>query len=146
MSDPTYQDDDIIELTLDDLAGEAADSATHPPQPPAPPVARPRPNDPPDGIDLAEPDVEADQPIRPIVQPRADRYRWQRPTNKDGTGATHVKTFTAKLRADTLAHLDEQINQWLDEHPEYEVKFVNTHIGPLKGKETEDALIVNVWV
>ena len=146
MPDPMPNDDEIIELTLDDLAGEAEAENAPPARPTASPPRRPQPNDPPDGIDLAEPDVEPAQAIRAIVQPRAEQYRWQRPTNKDGTGATHVKTFTAKLRADSLAHLDEQINQWLDEHPEYEVKFVNTHIGPLKGKETEDALIVNVWV
>ncbi len=77
-------------------------------------------------------------------QPHEDH--WQRQPNTTGTGAIHVKTFVAKLRLDAIEHLDKQVNQWLDNHPEYEVKFVTTNVGPLVGKRTEDALFVSVWV
>ena len=71
---------------------------------------------------------------------------WKRQPNVTGRGAIHVKTFVAKLRPDAIEHLDQQINEWLDNHPEYEVKFVTTTVGELIGKTTEDALFVNVWV
>jgi len=45
-----------------------------------------------------------------------------------------------------LKYLDEQINEWLDGHPEYEVKTVTTSIGLWTGKLKEPNLIVNVWV
>lgn len=77
---------------------------------------------------------------------RTEDKQWNRQTVADGTGAIRVKTFHAKLRDDALEFLDDQINQWLDTHPEYEVKLVTTTIGELKGKTVESALFVNVWV
>ncbi|MEM7577385.1 MAG: hypothetical protein AAF328_07895 [Planctomycetota bacterium] len=71
---------------------------------------------------------------------------WSRKTNVTGKGATHVKTFFCKLRPDAIQNIDEQVNDWLDKHPEYEVKFVTTTIGKLVGKNIEDALFMNVWV
>ncbi len=71
---------------------------------------------------------------------------WKRTPNATGTGAIHVKTFVTKLRLDAINHLDEQVNEWLDAHPEYEVKFVTTTIGKLVAKNTEDALFMNIWV
>ena len=73
-------------------------------------------------------------------------HQWNRQPNVTGQGAVRVKTFVAKLRPDAIEHLDEQVNEWLDKHPEYEVKFVTTAIGPMVGKITEDALFMNVWV
>jgi hypothetical protein len=63
-----------------------------------------------------------------------------------GAGAVKVKTFYTKLRADAIEFMDEQVNTWLEQHPEYEVKFVSSTIGPMVGKTTEPALIVSVWV
>lgn len=76
----------------------------------------------------------------------AGESSWRRMANADGTGATHVKTFYSKLRADALDFMDHQINEWLDAHPELEVKFATTTIGELTGKTKELALFVNVWV
>jgi len=72
--------------------------------------------------------------------------KWKRAPNTTGTGATHVKTFYAKLRVDALEFLDDQVNAWLDENPEFEVKFVTTTVGELAGKTKEAALFLNVWV
>jgi len=71
---------------------------------------------------------------------------WDRKPNTTGTGAIHVKTFVTKLRLDAIEHLDQQVNEWLDAHPEYEVKFVTTTVGTLVGKNSEEALFMNVWV
>ena len=77
---------------------------------------------------------------------KAHEDHWQRTPNTPGTGAIHVKTFVTKLRMEAIEHLDTQVNEWLDNHPEYEVKFVTTTIGTLFGKNKEEALFMNVWV
>ncbi|MEM1447362.1 MAG: hypothetical protein AAF911_05735 [Planctomycetota bacterium] len=77
---------------------------------------------------------------------KAHADHWNRTPNSTGTGAIHVKTFVAKLRLDAIDNLDEQVNNWLDLHPEYEVKFVTTSVGKLVGKISEDAIFMNVWV
>jgi hypothetical protein len=71
---------------------------------------------------------------------------WERTPNANGTGAIHVKSFHCKLTGDSLEFLDQQINEWLDAHPQYEVKSVTSSIGTWTGKSKEPNLIVNVWV
>jgi hypothetical protein len=71
---------------------------------------------------------------------------WNRQPNKDGRGATHCKTFVVKLRMDAIENLDAQINEWLDAHPELEVKFSTSSIGVLVGKINEPAMFIQVWV
>lgn len=72
--------------------------------------------------------------------------KWTRTPNTPGNGAIHVKTFVAKLRLDAVEHMDQQINEWLDAHPQYEVKFVTSSVGKLIGKNVEEAIFLSVWV
>ncbi len=72
---------------------------------------------------------------------------WNRTPNAPGTGAIHVRSFHCKFNEDSLAHLDQQINEWLDSHPQYEVKLVTTCHGEWKSKfGIEPCLVVQVWV
>jgi hypothetical protein len=86
--------------------------------------------------------------IRSFTQQLGEAHeeKWSRTPNTTGTGAIHVKSFHCKLTGDSLKYLDEQINEWLDGHPQYEVKSVTTSIGLWTGKLKEPNLIVNVWV
>jgi ABC-type glycerol-3-phosphate transport system substrate-binding protein len=72
--------------------------------------------------------------------------QWKRACSNTGTGATHVKSFHCKLSGEALENMDRQINEWLDAHPEVEVKFVSTNVGEWIGKIKEDNLIVSIWV
>ena len=72
--------------------------------------------------------------------------KWTRTPNINGTGAIHVKTFHSKITDDALAYMDQQINEWLDAHPEYEVKFVSSTVGIHSGKLKEPHIICNLWV
>jgi hypothetical protein len=74
------------------------------------------------------------------------QQEWKRPTNLTGNGATHVRSFHAKLTGESLEFLDKQINDWLDSHPDYEVKIVTTTVGEWTGKLKEPNIIVQVWV
>ena len=71
---------------------------------------------------------------------------WSRTPNTTGTGAIHVKTFHAKLTDDALVHVDQGVNEWLDAHPQYEVKLVSTTVGTMTGKVKEPHVVCQVWV
>lgn len=72
---------------------------------------------------------------------------WNRTPNTPGTGAIHVKSFHSKMNDDSLAYMDQQINEWLDAHPQYEVKLVTSSVGELQGKMGKEVhMVVQVWV
>lgn len=71
---------------------------------------------------------------------------WKLPTHSTGTGARHVKTFHSKLTEDALHYMDTLINEWMDAHPECEVKFVTNSIGTFTGKLKEPHLVCQIWV
>lgn len=85
-----------------------------------------------------------------VIRSFGDRKRhedsWTRTPNTTGTGAIHVKTFHCKLTDEALVFIDQMINEWLDAHPQYEVKFVSSSIGDFTSKLKEPHLIVQVWV
>ncbi len=128
----------------------------HPPAAPRPSgVPSPEPRGPATKLN-AEPEP---LPVAPGVGPAAGSKRitafgqgkrhedtWSRTPNTTGLGAVHVKTFHGKLTDDALAYLDQCINEWLDSHPQYEVKFVTSTVGILTSKIQEPHLICQVWV
>ena len=68
-----------------------------------------------------------------------------RALNKTGQGATRLRTFHAKLADASLQYMEDQINEWLDGHPDVEVKFAETTVGVVEGKRAEPHLIITVW-
>jgi hypothetical protein len=61
------------------------------------------------------------------------------------TGAVRVKTFHGKLSDQGMEYLDNAINDWLEAHPDFEVKFVTSSVGMFDGKIKEPAEDLNVW-
>jgi hypothetical protein len=111
------------------------------PQPPAPP-----PDPQPLSLGAESPPGPGQPKITAFGRDRRHEESWQRTPNTTGSGAIHVKTFSCKLTEDALQYMDQAINEWLDAHPQYEVKFVSTSIGTMTGKLKEPALICQVWV
>jgi len=72
-------------------------------------------------------------------------HSWKRQPNVTGHGAIRVRTFHGRLSDEGMAFIDDKINEWMDQHPDYEIKFVTTNIGTFEGKIREPALIINVW-
>ena len=104
-----------------------------------------------EGIELAEgdDDTTGSREIRTFGSTKKkddDDSKYQRQLNTTGTGGIRAKTFVAKLRLDAIDHLDHQINDWLDAHPTYEVKYVTTVVGELTGKIKEPALFMTVFI
>ena len=71
--------------------------------------------------------------------------KWKRTPHVTGTGICRVKTFHGRLSDQGMDYLDGTINEWLDAHPEVEVKMVTTNTNIFDGKMKELALIVNIW-
>ena len=71
--------------------------------------------------------------------------QFKRKCNITGTGACRVRSFHGRLSDEGLAFMDGKINEWLDSHPEIEVKTVTTTVGMYDGKIKEEALVVNIW-
>jgi hypothetical protein len=117
---------------------------------PTPPAAPPKPlRVEPEPVPMAEvagPTTGAMGKITAFGKEEHQEAVWNRIPNVTGRGAIHVKTFHAKITADALVYMDGQINDWLDSHPEYEVKFVSSTVGILSGKLKEPALLCQVWV
>jgi hypothetical protein len=72
-------------------------------------------------------------------------HQWKRTPHRDGKGAIRVKTFHAKYSDQGMEHLDDMINEWLDSHPDVEVKFVTSTVNIFEGKIREPALVLNMW-
>ncbi len=84
--------------------------------------------------------------ITAFEKARRHEEKWSRTPNTTGLGAIHVRTFHSKLTADALTYMDQSVNEWLDAHPQYEVKFVSSTVGIVTGKLKEPNLICQVWV
>jgi hypothetical protein len=97
-------------------------------------------------IDVGSPKIQAFTNTG-LASSKKSEDSWKRSPNASGTGATHVRTFHCKLSDDALAFIDQQVNEWLDAHPGYEVKFATSNIGEWSGKlGKENHLVVQVWV
>jgi hypothetical protein len=96
-------------------------------------------------IDLVE-EVRTDQKIRAFgVTGSKQHHEWKRKPFTTGQGAVRIRSFHGKLSDQGLAYLDEAVNEWLDQHPEVEVKFVTSNVGVFEGKMREPALVLNLW-
>jgi hypothetical protein len=97
-------------------------------------------------IDNSDEQIGLQRKITAFVDPKKTEAAWARTPNITGEGATHVRSFHSKLTDDALGYVDKQINAWLDENPDIEVKFATTTIGTFTGKVKEPHLICQVWV
>lgn len=69
----------------------------------------------------------------------------RRPPRPGASGATRLRIFHSKLSDGAVGHLDHQINEWLDQNPDVEIKFANTTVGVWEGKHAEPNLILALF-
>ncbi len=74
-----------------------------------------------------------------------DDSKLTRDLRDTGRGATRCRTFHSKLNEKAIAYMNEQINSWIDQHPEIEIKFANTTVGIFEGKHADPNLIITVF-
>ena len=130
-------DDDLV--VLDDAVSLEDDAVTTapPPQKPGAPAAVPAARHAPEAPAPKKITFGAENTIR--------THQWKRKPHLGGQGACRVKTFHGKLSDQGLEYLDDAINVFLDEHPDIEVKLVQSNVGMFDGKFKDFALIVNLW-
>lgn len=117
-------------------------AGAQPPKPPPTPVEEVEL----EPIGLVEGGADVEKKIKAFGLVKQERQRdWKRHTNTPGTGATRMKSFHGKLSEEGMGYLDEAVNDWLDNHPEVEVKFVTSTIGTFEGKIRMPALVLNIW-
>ena len=58
-----------------------------------------------------------------------------------------MRTFFGSLSQQGLEFIDRHINEWLDTHPDAEVKFATLQVGDMPtATGREPALIAQVWI
>lgn len=57
-------------------------------------------------------------------------------------GATRCRTFHSKLTDAALSYLDNQINEWVDAHPEIHIKFATSTIGLMEAKQHQEPHVI----
>jgi hypothetical protein len=76
---------------------------------------------------------------------KAAEHEFKRPLLKGSPSATRCRTFHCKITDASFANLNEQINEWVDEHEDVEIKFALSNIGVVEGKHSDPHLIVTVF-
>lgn len=69
----------------------------------------------------------------------------KRPMSTVSEPPTRCRTFNGKLTPAALAHMDAQINEWLDAHPDIFIKHVVSAVGPFEAKHVEQHLILTIF-
>ncbi|MGA3067814.1 MAG: hypothetical protein ABSF29_13305 [Tepidisphaeraceae bacterium] len=80
-----------------------------------------------------------------VAEAHIGAHEWKRTPNDNHGGACRVRSFHGRLSDQGMEYLDNAINEWLDKHPEADVKFVTSTVGMFDGKIKDFALILNVW-
>ncbi|GMV98211.1 MAG: hypothetical protein HRF43_14020 [Phycisphaerae bacterium] len=109
-------------------------------KPAAPPAAE-------SGLTLEEAPAEGQETPPPSAAsgPVGHHHHHRLPPRPDAKGATRMRIFHSRLSEGAVGHLDMQINEWLERHPEIELKFAHTTVGTWEGKHAEPNLIITVF-
>jgi hypothetical protein len=59
--------------------------------------------------------------------------------------ATRCKTFHCKMSDAPIVHLNEQINEWVDAHPDVVIKFATQTVGVVEGKHNDPHLLITIF-
>lgn len=68
-----------------------------------------------------------------------------RPLAPQHAAATRCRTFHAKLNDGAIAHMNREINEWVDRHPDLCVKFATSTVGVYEGKRADPHLILTLF-
>lgn len=96
-------------------------------------------------IDDAPGASDAMAQFRATIKAQSSEKTYTRQLNKTGVGAIRMKTFHGHLSDEGVQRFDDRVNDWLENHPQVEVKHSTTTIGLWDGKTKEQAIILNIW-
>jgi len=76
---------------------------------------------------------------------RVQQVQLRRPLTPDAPNATRCRSFHCKLTDAAVAHMNDQINEWVDSHDDIAIKFATSCIGVVEGKHADPHMIVTVF-
>lgn len=77
--------------------------------------------------------------------PAPAQHKFKRHLQHQDKGAIRCRIFHAKLNEGALQFMQDQINEWIDQSPEVDVKSVSTNVGIMEGKTTQPHLIITIF-
>lgn len=73
------------------------------------------------------------------------QHKFKRHLQHQDKGAIRCRIFHAKLNDGALQFMQDQINEWIDQSPEVDVKSVSTDVGVVEGKTSQPHLIITIF-
>lgn len=92
--------------------------------------------------------LAVDRPAAPKIQLSSVAYKeptYKRALLGDSSHATRCKTFHCKMADAPIVHLNEQINEWVDAHPDVAIKFATQTVGVIEGKHSDPHLLITIF-
>ncbi len=80
-----------------------------------------------------------------VTPPSATQHKFKRHLQHNVCGAIRCRIFHAKLNDGALQFLQDQINDWIDQNPEVDIKHLNTNVGIVEGKSSEPHLVITLF-
>ncbi len=75
----------------------------------------------------------------------ATTHKFKRHLHHNERGAIRCRIFHAKLNEGALKFMQDQINDWIDDNPDVDIKHMGTNVGVVEGKSAEPHLVVTVF-
>ena len=75
----------------------------------------------------------------------AAAHKFKRHLQHNERGAIRCRIFHAKLNDGALHFMQDQINDWIDENPEVDIKHLSTNVGVVEGKSSEPHLVITLF-
>ncbi len=77
--------------------------------------------------------------------PTPAQHKFKRHLQHQDKGAIRCRIFHGKLNDGALQFMQDQINEWIDQSPEVDVKSVSTDVGIMEGKTSQPHLIITIF-
>ncbi len=95
--------------------------------------------------DIASPAIKPFASTDLVTPPSATQHKFKRHLQHNECGAIRCRIFHAKLNDGALQFLQDQINDWIDQNPEVDIKHLNTNVGVVEGKSSEPHLVITLF-
>ncbi len=95
--------------------------------------------------DIASPAIKPFASSDLAAPPSATQHKFKRHLQHNECGAIRCRIFHAKLNDGALQFVQDQINDWIDQNPEVDIKHLNTNVGVVEGKSSEPHLIITLF-
>ena len=95
--------------------------------------------------DIAAPTIKPFAASDLVTPPSTTQHKFKRHLQHNECGAIRCRIFHAKLNDGALQFVQDQINNWIDQNPEVDIKHLNTNVGVVEGKSSESHLIITLF-